>query len=238
MAATSHESLKAPSHRVRIESQKEIADGVFYMRTARPFDFLPGQCVALSIDPEGPVRYYSIASGSSEKHIGILYDLVPKGRLTPRLSSLRTGDEISMSDPFGDFVDDDGATVWIATGTGIAPFLSFARSLPASTVSGVKRLVHGGRALDRFYFREELRERLGGHFFCCCSRCSDADAHSGSDIYDGRLTEWLRASLEGGALSPGPRYFLCGAAGMVVEVRDILIAAEVPFTDILSEIYF
>jgi len=34
------------------------------------------------------------------------------------------------------------------------------------------------------------------------------------------------------------KYYLCGKALMVVETRDILIERGVPFSNILSEIYF
>jgi ferredoxin/flavodoxin---NADP+ reductase len=241
MPESSHESGKETRYRVRVESQEEIADGVFYLKTDRPFDFLPGQCVALAIRQDEQARYYSIASGRSETRIGILYDLVPEGKLTPELARLGSGDELLMSDPFGSFVDGEEVAVWIATGTGIAPFLSIARSLPSTAVARTKMLIHGSRTLERFYFREELRDLIQERFVCCCSQCdgNEADAQArGSGFYAGRLTEWLRGAVAEGTLAAGPRYFLCGAAGMVVEVRDLLISAGIPFEDILSEIYF
>ena len=37
---------------------------------------------------------------------------------------------------------------------------------------------------------------------------------------------------------PCLKYYLCGSAEMVVEIRDILIEKGIPFDRIISEIYF
>ncbi|WP_455382922.1 ferredoxin--NADP reductase [Salinispira pacifica] len=226
---------RAPRHVVSVLLQREIARGVYYLELERPFDFHPGQCVAAAIDRREPPRYYSIASGRSEPTIGILYDLVAEGALTPRLSRLQAGERIWISDPFGSFLDGEEPSVWIATGTGIAPFLSLARSLPPEVSAARKRLIHGARTADRFYFQDELVERVGAGYLRCCSQCS---GESPQGVYAGRLTAWLRQAAAEGEVGRGPRYLLCGSAGMVVQVRDLLISAGVPFGDILSEIYF
>jgi ferredoxin--NADP+ reductase len=219
---------------------------VYYLAFDRPpgFTFRAGQCVALSLSSGGPVRYYSIASGETERTLSVLFDIVAGGELTPGLAALGPGDRLFVSPPFGLFLDDEEESVWIAAGTGIAPFLAMARSLPADRLADRKRLVYGARSLDRFYFADELRRLLSGRVVLCCSRCEPefgeaAPGRSGhpGTLYPGRLTGYLSAA-GGDDLPAGARYFLCGSAGMVVEVRDILISKGIPFERISAEIYF
>jgi len=206
----------------------EIAPGVFSLSVPRTASFLPGQCVALTISPETPARYYSIASGAGESELSVLFDHVPGGALTPKLCRLRPGDTVLVSAPFGEFTDRAGEpAVWIATGTGIAPFLSMARSFSTHG----KTLIHGARSADRFYFAAELSRLLGPRYIRCASRGRD----HGAEIYAGRLTAYLREAAE---CAPEERYYLCGSAGMVVDVRDILIDRGVAYRNIVSEIYF
>lgn len=214
-----------PSHAVTVISNELIAPEVYAIRFLREFDFEPGQVVSITVDPGIPDRFYSIASGAHDREVVLLYDLVPEGVLTPRLSLLEPGDELFVSEPFGSFLDRFDATWWIATGTGIAPFLSMVRTGQTAD----KSLIHGGRTLDRFYFHDELSSLLGERYLCCCSR------ERAEWVFPGRLTNWLmdRASPPADA-----HYMLCGGAGMVVEVRDILIARSVPFGNIVAEIYF
>jgi len=206
----------------------EIAPGVFLLSVPRTASFLPGQCVALTVSPEIPARYYSIASGTGENELSVLFDHVPGGALTPQLRSLHPGDTVLLSAPFGEFTDRAGElAVWIATGTGVAPFLSMARSFSTDG----KTLIHGARTVDRFYFGDEFSRLLRPRYIRCASRSRD----HGPGIYAGRLTAYLR---EEGACPPDHRYYLCGSAGMVVDVRDILIERGIAYRNIVSEIYF
>ncbi len=195
------------------------------MRFPRTFEFEPGQVIALSASIDIPARYYSIASGSGDDAVEVLYDVVPTGRLTPVLGRLSVGDRILVSEPFGSFVNRGESAFWIATGTGLAPFLSMVRS----GLGENRALVHGGRTLDRFYFHNYLAEQLGDRYTCCCS------SEAASWVYAGRLTAWLREQTE---VPVAGQFMLCGGAGMVVEVRDILIEKGVPYENIAAEIYF
>lgn len=214
-----------PARAVRVTRNEEIAPAVLALSFRRPFEFKPGQVVAVTVDPERPPRYYSIASGAKDSELTLIYDLVPGGVLTPRLATLAPGSELLVSEPFGSFVDSFDDTWWVATGTGIAPFLSMARS----GIADGKTLVHGGRTLDRFYFHSELDGLMGTRYVCCCST-----EHS-DWTYPGRLTSWLS---ERELLPRESHYMLCGSSGMVVEVRDLLIERGVPYEHVGAEIYF
>jgi len=131
---------------------------------------------------------------------------------------------ISFSPASGGFVDTVDPGWWIATGTGIAPFVSMAKS----GLAGAKRLVHGSRTLAGFHFRKYFTNLLADRYTCCSSQ------EEAQGVFAGRLTEWLSRQ----SLPADQRYLLCGSAGMVVDVRDLLIGKGVPFKQVLSEIYF
>jgi ferredoxin--NADP+ reductase len=209
----------------RVTANQEIAPGIFMLTFPRTFDFIPGQSVWLTVDPQRiPPRLYSIASGTRDPVVEILYDLVPEGLLTPRLAGMRQGHTLFVSAPFGPFRDQEGPSWWVAAGTGIAPFAAMVRS---GHVRG-KMLVHGSRTIAGLLHRGLFAAALGERYIPCCSR------ETADGVFRGRPTEWLTLQRLPGTT----RYLLCGGSRMVVDARDIIIAKGVPFESVIGEIYF
>jgi len=114
-------------------------------------------------------RAYSIASNpENRKYIELYIRWVRKplpGRLTTVLFSAKEGDEIIWLKPTGPFTieekkpngePDDRRIVCLGGGTGLAPFVSYAKHLRAV---GSKREVivfHGASYVDELGYREEL----------------------------------------------------------------------------------
>ena len=212
-------------HKKQVTAISAIADGVFLLSFTRTFTFTAGQVVAIDLVPDGIPRLYSIASGEQEQNIDILFDEKIDGQLTPFLSKLKIGDTIYVSEPFGTFGCTAENGYWIASGTGIAPFVSMARSGKSKN----KTLIHGGRYDENFYFSEVLNTLFRENYIRCCSQQED------TRYFKGRLTEWL---INQKSLATNSKYYLCGSAEMVVQVRDILISKGVQFNNIVSETYF
>lgn len=210
---------------VKITGNAEISPDVFVISWKRDSEFHPGQVVKIAVEIQEPPRIYSICSGNQEEEISVLFNLKPGGALTPRLSLLKPGDEIFVSQPYGNFACDDSPAYWISTGTGIAPFYSMIRSGRFSN----KKLLHGVSFANQFYFDEYLARTLGKDYIRCCSREKEGDH------FPGRVTEYLAQLPE---LPKGDKYYLCGQSLMVVEVRDLLIQKGVPFDHIYAEIFF
>jgi len=206
-------------------SSEEIAEGVYILSFRRDFDFLAGQVIGISIEKEGPRRLYSICSGEQEEEVKILYNVIDEGYLTPRLCDLAEGDTIWITEPRGEFLYDPAPAVWIATGTGIAPFYAMLRSGKHDN----KILIHGERCLERFYFYDDFSGEMGSDYLRCCSGEED------EAVFSGRVTDYLN---ELSVLPVNHKYYLCGRAEMVVETRDLLIRRGIPFENIVSEIYF
>lgn len=211
---------------VEVLDNTEIASDVYVLSFARKHSFVAGQVVGISVTSGAEPRLYSIASDNGEDDIRLLYNVKPGGEISPSLAELKSGDTIYASAPFGSFYGTANPAVLIASGTGIAPFLSMFRS----GLHKDKILIHGGRTLDSFYYKDELEELLGKeNYIRCCSQ------ESGDGVYEGRLTKYIR---EQEILPSGRKYYLCGLAEMVVETRDLLIEKGIPYDDIIAEIYF
>ena len=203
----------------------KLKEDIYLLSFKREFEFLPGQVVSISKDGIPP-RLYSIASGIKEEEINILFDIKHDGLLTPILSDLNKEDTIDVSLPMGSFTcTKEEKAYWIAAGTGIAPFAS----MFYSGYGFNKTLVHGGSTRHSFYFEKDFSPVLGQNYIRCCSR------ERAVNIYNGRLTKFLK---EKDFLAVDIKYYLCGSAEMVVETRDILLSKNIPYKNILSEIYF
>ena len=76
-------------------------------------------------------RAYSIASAPQDNRFELCLNRVEDGVFSPFLFSLLPGDEVPMAGPLGYFLPHEPFrnSVLIATGTGIAPFRSYLRSV-------------------------------------------------------------------------------------------------------------
>ena len=222
-AQTSVNNLKLNA--IPIAWNKSISPNVYELAFKRFFTFTPGKVVGISINEQIAPRLYSISSSVNDEYIRIIYDVKPSGLLTPKLAKLTKGVAILVSEPLGELEPVEGNAWFIASGTGIAPFLSMLRS----GVSQNKTLIHGGRFLDSFYFSDEILDFQLNEYTKCCSQGTS------EFTYNGRLTNYIRNKTQ---LPPDTRFLLCGSPEMVVETRDILIEKGVPFNKIIAEIYF
>ena len=218
-------SLNQQLNEIKVISNIEISPGVFHISWKRNFDFTPGQVVKIAIDQLQPPRIYSICSGNQDEKISVLFNIKEDGFLTPRLAVAREGDKLLVSDPYGSFHCGDEPAFWIATGTGIAPFYSKLKS----GFSGQKRIIHGARHINQFYFEEEFKNAFGSNYIKCCS------GEQSSDFFIGHVTQYL---LEQNKFPKDFKYYLCGKSSMVVDVRDLLISNGISYNNIFSEIYF
>ncbi|MBW6480710.1 MAG: hypothetical protein K0B37_14875 [Bacteroidales bacterium] len=210
---------------VNVTANKEIAPGAFLLSFPRDFDFTAGQVIGITLSKGEEPRLYSIASGENQDEVWILYTIKPNGMLTPQLAQAKPGDTIYITKPFGNFICREEKAVWIATGTGIAPFASMFFSGQFQN----KILIQGNRTKDGLYFSEHFSLQMGKNYQPCCSR------EILPDCFNGRVTDYLN-TIENP--DTGITYYLCGSAEMVVDVRDLLIEKGVPFNNIMAEIFF
>lgn len=155
----------------------------FEVKGVDRFGFVPGQWMsvrATAPDGEEFTRAYSIASAPTENgRFAFCLNRVQDGFMSNHLCDLTEGAEITIQGPFGNFILRPPVrdTIFIATGTGIAPFRSMLHWLLADPTRHQGHnfwLVFGVRCEADLYYREEF-ERLaadhaGFHFLPVLSR--------------------------------------------------------------------
>ena len=150
------------------------------------FGFVPGQWLSVKAttpDGEEMTRAYSIASPPSENgHIAFCLNRVEEGFMSNHLFSLNEGEQITFQGPFGNFILRPPLrdTVFIATGTGIAPFRSMLHWLLAEPDRHQEHefwLLFGARNEEDLYYREEFEQLAAKHdnfhFLPTLSRASE-----------------------------------------------------------------
>jgi ferredoxin--NADP+ reductase len=212
-------------NKIKILDNRKIGDSAAIINFKRNFEFKAGQIIEITTHAGIRPRMYSILSSETDEYIEILYKIVPTGKLTPELHLLKRGDNILISEPSGKFISNTGPAWYIATGTGIAPFISMIRSGNIAD----KRLIHGSRNPLDFYFSDQLKKVLAENYTPCCTGKSE-----NTNFY-GRVTDYLNSLA---VLPQNNKYYLCGSAEMVVDTRDLLIKKGIQIQKILSEIYF
>jgi len=142
------------------------------MKDVPRFGFVAGQWLSFKTNtPAGEeiTRAYSIASAPTEDNrFALCLNRVQDGFMSNFLCDMKEGEEINCQGPFGDFIlrPPMRDTIFIATGTGIAPIRSMLRWVLASeTLHGGKQLwlVFGNRTDQDIYYHGEFQRLAAEH---------------------------------------------------------------------------
>jgi len=189
--------------------------------------FTPGDCLALFAADGRVSRPYSIASGIHDDAVRFVVRHMPGGVVSTFLSSRKPGDAVRVSPPFGWFRPGEHRGVrpfvFIATGTGIAPFLAYLRSYPESKPAACLYGVRNGVDLIE---PEWLSKAAGATI--AVSRENLPGYHHG------RVTDVL-SSL---AVSEDTDFYLCGLDAMIDDVTVWLERNGVDISRIHRECFF
>jgi ferredoxin--NADP+ reductase len=166
----------------RLESRRQIAEGlaIFLFSLSEDFHFKPGQYATLWLTHRGKTlpRPYSIASSPAQsRKLEFYLNLVEDGRLTPSLwdpevlndlHNFHSETHVAISGPHGRFVldpDDPRDLVFVASGTGVAPFVSMLRDLREASLTDLRSfrrrrvyLVHGVSFSSHLAYRAEFEQ--------------------------------------------------------------------------------
>jgi ferredoxin-NADP reductase len=207
--------------------QVRIAHGNLFelVLLRRNLDFTPGDCVAIYTD-ENKSRPYSIASGQNEDELRFIIRKMDGGEVSPWLLARQPGDSIRITSPFGWFRpgQDIGNApfVFLATGTGIAPFLSYLNTHdkpPVCCLYGVRYTTDaiGIKALSRF-----------APTYLTVSQEQHAFYHHG------RITDLLHTL----PLNKHTHYYCCGLESMVNDATIRLQQKGINLQQIHREVFF
>jgi ferredoxin-NADP reductase len=144
----------------------------FEMKGVPRFGFVAGQWLSFKtkkLDGEEIIRAYSIASPPGDNNkFALCLNRVQDGFMSNFLCDMKEGDEIACQGPFGDFIlcPPMRDTVFIATGTGIAPFRSMLHWLlgDESRHQGKQLyLIFGNRTEKDIYYHDEFLRLAAEH---------------------------------------------------------------------------
>ena len=122
--------LKEKDGILRVTEVEHYTDRLFKFKLTKPQDykFKAGQFTMINVE-DAPKRAYSFTSGPEDNFIEFFSIKVPNGPLTSKLQKIKPGDFVNVSDKAtGSLLVEnltEGTDLWLlATGTGIAPFIS------------------------------------------------------------------------------------------------------------------
>lgn len=210
----------------KVSEIRQLTNETFSLKMPKArFAFKAGQHISLGIHGDYQSREYSIYSGANDESLEVLVKEVENGYFTPKLRKLKAGDVVEIHGPFGKFgmepkEAESGKFVFIASGTGIAPFRSIVRTYPEIEYT----LIHGVRSADEAYDKHEYAT---DRYILCTSRDQKG-------TYHGRLTGYLKNCT----FAPETEFYLCGNSDMIFDALEILKEKGFERDQIHCEVYF
>jgi benzoate/toluate 1,2-dioxygenase reductase component len=215
---------KAQTYSATIAAVERLSETTlaFTLEGAGPVGFLPGQYVNLGVPGTGETRSYSFASAPGDENLAFLIRDIPGGLMSGFIRDAEAGAAVEFTGPSGSFYlrDVTRPVLFLAGGTGLAPFLSMLRQMAAKGTNGQPvHLVYGvtrDADLVEVATLEALATEVPGFTFATVI-ADEASAHERK----GYVTDHLDAGqLNGGEID----VYLCGPPPMVDAVRAWLKA--------------
>jgi ferredoxin/flavodoxin---NADP+ reductase len=210
----------------KIQQIRDLTESTYVIRFDRcDMDFVAGQHITIGIPGDNQVREYSIYSTIHEPYLEVLIKEVEDGLVSRRIRKLTEGDLLNVDGPFGFFTIDKkkiikGKFLFVATGTGIAPFHSMAGTHPDLNYTLLHGVRYASDAYEHSFFPED-------RYILCTSGDKKGD-------FNGRVTDYLSMN----EVDSDTLIYLCGNCDMIYEVYDQLTSRGVDSDQIKTEVYF
>jgi ferredoxin-NADP reductase len=196
-----------------LQERRWIAPGILECKLQRPdgFDFIPGQFARFVMD--GYRREYTMISRPGAESLDFCIAVEEEGRFSGEVRAADRGAVFGFDGPLGHFVFNKkgNPAVFVAAGTGVAPFVAFCRG-------GVRGalLLHGAAAVDRLIYRRVLQARIRSYVACISRETVGGDAKT--NFFPGRVTHYLETKLAPGIYD----FYLCGRRAMIRDAAGII----------------
>ena len=225
----------------QVLSVHHLTDTLFTFSTTRnqSLRFSNGHftMIGLRVDGKPLLRAYSIVSPNHDEHLEFLSIKVPGGPLTSRLQNIKVGDEVIVGrKPTGTLLIDyllPGKRLYLlATGTGLAPFMSIIRDPVTYEQFEQVVLVHGVRQVNELAYHDLITKTLPEHEFLG-ELISDQLLYYPTVTREpfhnmGRVTDLLESGklttdMNLPILDPvNDRVMICGSPGMLNDLKHML----------------
>ena len=213
---------------IELLKRRWLSKQAFEIELTRPlsFEYKPGQ-TALIIH-EAIQRYYSLVSTPEDPVLRLCVHYVRKGAFSPMLADAEPGTTFKLTGPHGYFTFEPSArqAVFVATGTGIAPFVSMGRSGITDFI-----LLHEVESAEELYY-DELFRKISSNYVPCLLK-SAADDLPTAGQFHGNAADFIRKNLQPASYD----FYLCGERNMT---REVTMTVDEIFTGsyVFKEIFY
>jgi len=229
---------------VEIFSSKVIGIGnltsdVKWIRLSVPsnFDFKAGQYLSLSVINKNGQRIrkpFSIVNSPKIRNENIEFcaKIIPGGLASEFIKKLKTGDNVELFGPIGKFVvnSPDKDLIFIASGVGIAPFMSIILDLLSKEHKKKIILIKSARTEEDNLYDKELAELSKKHHNF---EVHNVFSHPKNEELDrGYLQDFLEEYIPEDFKGD---FFLCGLEEMIIDVKAKLSAMDFKEEQIFTE---
>lgn len=209
----------------KLIDRRWLSERTFEVKFSKPssYPIKPGQ--RIRIHYQNLERDYTPVSAPRDPDITFCIRKVDTGKFTTVLSTsdIGTGFEISKPEGYFTFKPSHRPPVFVATGTGIAPFCS----MLCSGISGFI-LLHGVDSPQDIYYQTKFKSGADLYIPCISKEYQASTEH-----FRGRVTDYLQSQLPTAVYD----FYLCGRRGMI---RDVtwLVDERFPGSLIYTEIFY
>ena len=205
-----------------------LSKNVFEIQLSRPaaFAFEAGQTIRFihkSIE-----KYYSLLSVPDDPFLALCVYHVLKGQFSPVLANAEIGTRFQFSGPHGYFTFKPSSrpAVFVASGVGIAPFVSMSRSGVTDFM-----LLHEVERVEDLYYQNAI-QKLAANYVPCLLKAGSSDLLP-SGAFIGDAASYLVRNLQPGSYD----FYLCGEREMIREVT-LLVDERFAGSHVYTEVFY
>jgi len=247
-------SLFAPYTRASLLPVKQKNVDVVAVRDAGPgaveivcrfgqhsrFEHLAGQYVRLSLPSVTGERSYSMVTCAGDwPNLCFLVRLIPGGLMSSRLACLEPGTKLTLRGPLGSFYlrETHAPMIWVAGGTGLAPFLSMLSALRrAGRTDSAIDLCFGVNSSDDMCWPLQFDEWLAA-FPRLKLRMAMVRPPDGWTGTTGSAVDALAELDLAKCARAGSVTYLCGPPPMIAKARQLLADNGFPAGRVFNEAF-